>query len=151
MHLDVEVQIVERTRRFDLEGQRDVVGDGTEIRSGFLGGEAAEEAREARGRARQVLELGVQRGHLDVRQAVEVGVRGGGDVGVSLSEDQAVDGHVAYGSFHMAAADLQDRRAVDKGPGEVGQRLQGATRALQVAFDGYHVDEIAEILRRFVF
>ena len=151
LHLDVEVQIVERTRRFDLEGQRDVVGDGTEIRSGFLGGEAAEEAREARGRARQVLELGVQRGHLDVRQAVEVGVRGGGDVGVSLSEDQAVDGHVAYGSFHMASADLQDRRAVDKGPGEVGQGLQRAARALQVAFDGDRVDKIAEILRRFVF
>ena len=102
------------------------MGDLAEIRGGLVGGEAAEETREGGRRARQVLELGVQRGLLDVRQADDVGVRGGGDARIGFVEDQALNGQVAHGALHVAAPDLHHRRAVDECAGEVGEGLQGA-------------------------
>ena len=145
LHQDVQVEVVEGALGRGLDGERNVVGDAAQVRRRFVRGQAAEEMGDGGGRSGQIRQPGVQLRKFQVGQSRDTGVRGGGQAGSGLREDQALDVQVVDVAVHVATPDVQDQRAAVEGAAEVGDGLQADGGALQLRFDAYPVNEVGHI------
>ena len=142
----VHVQLRDRAARLQLQGEGNAVGELAEVRRA-LAGDAGQELGEGGGRAREVLDLHVERQAGDVGQPGDAAGEHRGDAGGKLVERETVHAEVADRTVDAAAADVQRDRAAVEAAGEVGERLQGEARTEEFAFEADLVEEIGQGVR----